>query len=56
MIDRVSLDLLYLQLIEEIDLGWIIADQQTKEILSSCEGKKQKREVRNHYLENKHKQ
>lgn len=46
MIDRVSLDLLYLQLIEELDLGWIIADQQTKEILSSFEAQKQKREVR----------
>ncbi|XP_047545311.1 sorting nexin-17 [Vanessa atalanta] len=44
MIDRVSLDLLYLQLIEEVDLGWIIADQQTKEILSSYEAQKQKRE------------
>lgn len=46
MIDRVSLDLLYLQLIEEVDLGWIITDQQSKEILSSYEAKKQKREVR----------
>ncbi|XP_072941644.1 sorting nexin-17 [Epargyreus clarus] len=42
--DRVSLDLLYLQVIEDIDLGWITADPQTKEILSSYEAKKQKRE------------
>lgn len=46
MIDRVSLDLLYLQLIEEVDLGWIMTDQQSKEILSSYEAKKQKREVK----------
>ncbi|XP_013197159.2 sorting nexin-17 isoform X2 [Amyelois transitella] len=44
MIDRVSLDLLYLQIIEDLDLGWITADLQTKEILSSYEAKKQKRE------------
>ncbi|KAL0850970.1 hypothetical protein ABMA28_006867 [Loxostege sticticalis] len=44
MIDRVSLDLLYLQVIEEIDLGWIVADSQTKDILSAYEAKKQKRE------------
>ncbi|CAH0766323.1 unnamed protein product [Diatraea saccharalis] len=44
MIDRVSLDLLYLQIIEEIDLGWITADTQTKNILSAYEAKKQKRE------------
>ncbi|XP_028158829.1 sorting nexin-17 [Ostrinia furnacalis] len=44
MIDRVSLDLLYLQVIEELDLGWIVADSQTKDILSSYEAKKQKRE------------
>lgn len=47
MIDRVSLDLLYLQVIEEIDLGWIVADSQTKDILSAYEAKKQKREVSN---------
>lgn len=45
MIDRVSLDMLYLQIIEELDLGWLIADQQTKDILSAYEKKKQKREV-----------
>ncbi|OWR50289.1 putative sorting nexin [Danaus plexippus plexippus] len=44
MIDRVSLDLLYLQLIEELDLGWMVADQGTREILSDHEAKKQKRE------------
>ncbi|XP_052757683.1 sorting nexin-17 isoform X2 [Galleria mellonella] len=44
MIDRVSLDLLYLQIIEDLDLGWITADLQTKDILSSYEAKKQKRE------------
>ncbi|CAH2989226.1 unnamed protein product [Chilo suppressalis] len=44
MIDRVSLDLLYLQVIEELDLGWITADAQTKSILSAYELKKQKRE------------
>ncbi|RVE51083.1 hypothetical protein evm_004226 [Chilo suppressalis] len=44
MIDRVSLDLLYLQVIEELDLGWITADAQTKSILSAYESKKQKRE------------
>lgn len=45
MIDRVSLDLLYLQVIEDLDLGWITADQQTKQILSSYESNKEKREV-----------
>lgn len=45
MADRVSLDLLYLQVIEDIDLGWIAADPETKDILSSYEAKKQKREV-----------
>ncbi|KAM3967724.1 sorting nexin 17 [Aphomia sociella] len=44
MIDRVSLDLLYLQIIEDLDLGWITAESQTKDILSSYESKKQKRE------------
>ncbi|KAJ0182379.1 hypothetical protein K1T71_001748 [Dendrolimus kikuchii] len=47
MIDRVSLDLLYLQIIEDLDLGWITADPQTKEILATYESKLQKRE----YLE-----
>lgn len=46
MIDRVSLDMLYLQVIEELDLGWVTADSQTRDILSAYEGKKQKREVR----------
>lgn len=45
MIDRVSLDLLYLQVIEEIDLGWIIAEPDTREILAGYEANKQKREV-----------
>lgn len=45
MIDRMSLDLLYLQTIEDLDLGWITADPQTKEILASYEAKKQKKEV-----------
>lgn len=45
MIDSVSLDLLYLQIIEDLDLGWITADPQTKEILSSYKARKQKREV-----------
>ncbi|XP_037298503.1 LOW QUALITY PROTEIN: sorting nexin-17-like [Manduca sexta] len=44
MIDKVSLDLLYLQTIEELDLGWITADAQTKDILASYASKKQKRE------------
>ncbi|XP_053615830.1 sorting nexin-17 [Plodia interpunctella] len=44
MTDRVSLDLLYLQIIEDLDLGWITADSQTKDILSGYESKKQKRE------------
>ncbi|XP_034835128.1 sorting nexin-17 [Maniola hyperantus] len=44
MIDRVSLDLLYLQLIEELDLSWMTADAEIKQILSSYEAKKQKRE------------
>ncbi|XP_041975241.1 sorting nexin-17 [Aricia agestis] len=44
MIDRVSIDLLYLQIIEELDLGWIVADTETKEILAGYESKKQKRE------------
>ncbi|XP_023949150.1 sorting nexin-17 [Bicyclus anynana] len=44
MIDRVSLDLLYLQLIEELDLNWMSADSETKKILSAYEAKKQKRE------------
>ncbi|XP_047507301.1 sorting nexin-17 isoform X2 [Pieris napi] len=42
--DRVSIDLLYLQIIEDIDLGWITADSETKVMLSSLESKKQKRE------------
>ncbi|XP_045528107.1 sorting nexin-17 [Pieris brassicae] len=42
--DRVSIDLLYLQIIEDIDLGWITADSETKLMLSSHESKKQKRE------------
>lgn len=45
MIDNVSLDLLYLQTNEELDLGWIIADAQTRDILRKYEAKKQKREV-----------
>lgn len=45
MIDSVSLDLLYLQTIEELDLGWIVADPQSKDILASHESKKEKREV-----------
>lgn len=45
MIDRVSLDLLYLQTIEEMDLGWVTADSGTKDILSAYEAKKEKREV-----------
>lgn len=44
MIDNVSLDLLYLQTNEELDLGWIIADAQTRDILRKYEAKKQKRE------------
>ncbi|XP_049874775.1 sorting nexin-17 [Pectinophora gossypiella] len=44
MIDRVSLDLLYLQIIEDLDLGWMTAEPDTKDILSSYESKKQKRE------------
>ncbi|XP_047030658.1 sorting nexin-17 [Helicoverpa zea] len=47
MMDRVSLDLLYLQTIEDLDLGWLTADPQTKELLSAHESKKQKKE----YLE-----
>ncbi|XP_061709179.1 sorting nexin-17 [Cydia pomonella] len=47
MIDRVSLDLLYLQTIEELDLGWLTAESHIKDILKSYEEKKQKRE----YLE-----
>ncbi|XP_073957090.1 sorting nexin 17 [Choristoneura fumiferana] len=47
MIDRVSLDLLYLQTIEELDLGWVTAEPHIKDILKSYEEKKQKRE----YLE-----
>lgn len=46
MIDRVSIDLLYLQVIEELDLGWVTIDQEAKDILSSYEAQKQKREVR----------
>ncbi|KAI8438763.1 hypothetical protein MSG28_011160 [Choristoneura fumiferana] len=45
MIDRVSLDLLYLQTIEELDLGWVTAEPHIKDILKSYEEKKQKREV-----------
>lgn len=45
MIDRVSLDLLYLQIIEELALGWLTADSDTRDILSQYEAKKQKREV-----------
>lgn len=44
MIDRMSLDLLYLQIIEDLELGWMSADLQTKDILASYEIKKQKRE------------
>lgn len=44
MIDGVSLDLLYLQIIEELALGWLTADSETKEILSTYQAKKQKRE------------
>ncbi|KAL4716858.1 hypothetical protein ACJJTC_012669 [Scirpophaga incertulas] len=47
MIDKVSLDLLYLQIIEELDIGWVTAENHTKNILSSYETNKQKRE----YLE-----
>lgn len=50
MIDRVSLDLLYLQTIEELDLGWITADPQTKEMLATYESKKQKKEVGELYI------
>lgn len=50
MIDRVSLDLLYLQIIAEIDLGWIQLDSETQDILSGYEAKKQKREVSLHIL------
>jgi sorting nexin-17 len=52
MIDRVSLDLLYLQVIEELDLGWLTADSQTRNIMSSYAAKKQKREVKYIYLFN----
>lgn len=45
MADRVSLDLLYLQLIEELDLSWMTADSEIKLLLSSYEAKKQKKEV-----------
>ncbi|XP_038207617.1 sorting nexin-17 [Zerene cesonia] len=44
MQDRVSIDLLYLQIIEDIDLGWITADSDSRDLLSSHEAKKQKRE------------
>lgn len=50
MLDRVSLDLLYLQIIEELDLGWMSADSQTRDILSTFEGKKQKREVSDFWI------
>ncbi|CAK1540195.1 unnamed protein product [Leptosia nina] len=42
--DRVSIDLLYLQIIEDIDLGWITVDSETREALASFETKKQKKE------------
>lgn len=45
MVDRVSLDLLYLQTIEDLDLGWLTADPETKEMLSAYAEKKQKKEV-----------
>ncbi|VVC93327.1 unnamed protein product [Leptidea sinapis] len=42
--DRVAIDLLYLQIIEDIELRWIIVDSETRIILSAYEAKKQKRE------------
>lgn len=40
-----SLDLLFLQTIEDLDLGWLTADPETKEMLSKLASKKQKKEV-----------
>lgn len=45
MSDRVSLDLLYLQTIQDIDLGWITVNSQTRDILNSHESRKEKKEV-----------
>lgn len=44
MIDRVSLDLLYLQIIAEIDLGWINVEPEMQDILTGYVNQKQKRE------------
>ncbi|XP_068626232.1 sorting nexin-17 [Battus philenor] len=43
MSDRVSLDLLYLQTIEDIDLGWICVNAQTRDILNGHEARKEKK-------------
>ncbi|XP_013176517.1 PREDICTED: sorting nexin-17 [Papilio xuthus] len=44
MSDRVSLDLLYLQTIQDIDLGWIVVNSQMRDILNSHESRKEKKE------------
>lgn len=44
MSDRVSLDLLYLQIIADVDLGWIPVNSSTREKLVRFEENKQKRE------------
>ncbi|CAG4977964.1 unnamed protein product [Parnassius apollo] len=48
MCDRVALDLLYLQTIEDIDLGWIYINSQTKDLLNTHESRKEKKEVGKH--------
>lgn len=45
MTDRVSLDLLYLETIQDIDLGWISVNSDTKDVLKSHEMRKEKKEV-----------
>ncbi|CAH2050660.1 unnamed protein product, partial [Iphiclides podalirius] len=44
MTDRVSLDLLYLQTIQDIDLGWISVNSDIMDLLKSHEMRKEKKE------------
>jgi len=45
MTDRVALNLLYVQTVGDIEQGWIICDEETKQQLAALQSKGAKREV-----------
>lgn len=46
MEDRVALNLLYAQAVAEVERGWVLADMDTRDMLSSLQSRGEKEEVR----------